>query len=195
MHQYLMAYSTFVLATIKRPLNNGAVKSLSSFPFVALLLEPLGASALPLLASRSTATIDNPPTEILALIFNYLPAESPLSLRLVCKKLLSASPLERTGAHRDFKAVQQVLIMLMKDSSLLLMLLCQLCPKFTHWKVSATVSGRLGVVWLRCSIGRRHRANGPNPIRKCGIQAASSISSLTTRHVFVYSAWTSFSIS
>lgn len=85
-------------------------------------------------AEGQPPTLDNLPTEILALISDYLPVESQLSLSLVCKKMLSALPLERTEANRDVKAVGQFLVMLMRNPSLPSMFLCPSCPKLYHWK-------------------------------------------------------------
>jgi hypothetical protein len=85
-------------------------------------------------AEGQPPTFDNLPTEILVLISDYLPVESQLSLSLVCKKMLSALPLERTGASRDVKAVGQFLVMLMRNPSLPSMFLCLSCPKLYHWK-------------------------------------------------------------
>jgi hypothetical protein len=85
-------------------------------------------------AEGEPPTLDSLPTEILALISDYLPVESQLSLSLACKKMLFALPLERTRANRDVKAVGQFLVMLMRYPGFPSMFLCLSCPKLYNWK-------------------------------------------------------------
>jgi hypothetical protein len=79
-------------------------------------------------------TLDNLPTEILALISDHLPVESQLCLSLVCKEMLSALPLERIGTNGDVKAVGRFLVMLRRNPGFPSMLLCLSCAKLYHWK-------------------------------------------------------------